>query len=164
MTFSFPRAAEIATVVLEGEIGPAVVVALQRQVDAAFDAGQRRIVVDLRAVTVLDAQTVSMFCAALRRLKRSGATLAIVGVPSPVGRVLELCAIAGLELQPSAGAHVFAFERSTGAHASPRWRDARTALLSVIDVPHWRPAASPRPRGGPLHCRALSGVRRGASP
>jgi anti-anti-sigma factor len=164
MTFSFPRASEIATVVLEGEIGPAVVVALQRQVDAAFDAGQRRIVVDLRAVTVLDAQTVSMFCAALRRLKRSGATLAIVGVPSPVGRVLELCATAGLELQPSAGAHVFAFERSTGAHASPRWRDARTALLSVIDVPHWRPAASPRPRGGPLHCRALSGVRRGASP
>jgi anti-anti-sigma factor len=98
------RVTEISTVVLEGEIDPATLLALQRQVSDALRVGQRRVVVDLRAVTVPGAQTVSLLYAVLHRLNRRGARLAIVGAPASVGRVLELCAIDGLELHPSVSA------------------------------------------------------------
>lgn len=93
--------AGVSTVVLEGAIDPGVVTALQRWIGAALDAGEHRIVVDLRAVTLLGAQTMSLFCATLRRLTRGRAVLAIVGAPPAVARVLELCAISGVELYPS---------------------------------------------------------------
>jgi anti-anti-sigma factor len=98
------RVTEVSTVVLEGEIDPAALRALQRQVSDALRVGQRRVVVDLRAVTAPGAQTVSRLCAVMHRLNRRGARLAIVGAPAAVGRVLELCATDGLELYPSAGA------------------------------------------------------------
>jgi anti-anti-sigma regulatory factor len=104
VTYMLPRVTEVSTVVLEGEIDPAAVLALQRRLGAALHAGQRRIVVDLGAVTVLGAQTVSRFCAMLRRLTGGGATVAIVGAPVLVRRVLELWAIDGLELYPSVSA------------------------------------------------------------
>jgi anti-anti-sigma factor len=98
------RVTEVSTVVLEDEIDSAALLALQRQVSDALRVGQRRVVVDLRAVTVPGAQTVSLLCAVLRRLNLRGARLAIVGAPASIGRVLELCATDGLELYPSAGA------------------------------------------------------------
>ena len=104
MTFASPCVTEIPSIVLEGEIDPGTVIALQRRVVEALDAGQRRVVVDLSAVTVLGGATVDLLCGALRWLTRRGATLAIVGGPPRVHRVLELCAIDGVELHQSVSA------------------------------------------------------------
>jgi anti-anti-sigma regulatory factor len=103
VTYSTARVTEVSTIVLEGEIGPAMVIAMHRQVCDALPGGRRQVVVDLRAVTVLGGQTASSFCAVLRRLTHRGATLDIVGAPAPVARVLELSAIPGLEIHPIAG-------------------------------------------------------------
>jgi len=80
------------------------VIALQRRVVEALDAGQRRVVVDLSAVTVLGGATVGLLCGALRWLTRRGATLAIASGPPRVHRVLELCAIDGVELHQNVSA------------------------------------------------------------
>jgi anti-anti-sigma factor len=104
VTFASPSVTEIPSIVLEGEIDPGAVIALQRRVVAALNAGQRRVVVDLTAVTVLGGATSDLLCGALRRLTRRGATLAIVGGPPRAKRVLELCAIDGVELHPSVSA------------------------------------------------------------
>ena len=104
MTFASPCVTEIPSIVLEGEIDPGAVIVLQRRVVEALDAGQRRVVVDLSAVTVLGGATVGLLCGALRWLTRRGATLAIVGGPPRVHRVLELCAIDGVELHQSVSA------------------------------------------------------------
>lgn len=104
MTYTLPLVTEIPTVALEGEIDPAAVVALQRRIGVALRARPRRIVVDMSAVSVLGAQTMSLFCAALRGMERRGATIALAGAPTPVRRVIELCAIDGLELHPTVAA------------------------------------------------------------
>ena len=105
MTFASPRVTEIPSIVLEGEIDPGMVIALQRRIVEAINAGQRRVVVDLSAVTVLlGGATIDLLCGALRWLTRRGATLAIVGGPPRVHRVLELCAIDGVELHQSVSA------------------------------------------------------------
>ena len=104
MTFASPCVTEIPSIVLEGEIDPGTVIALQRRVVEALDAGQRRVVVDLSAVTVLGGATVDLLCGALRWLTRRGATLAIAGGPPRVHRVLELCAIDGVALHQSLSA------------------------------------------------------------
>ena len=53
MTYSFAHVTEVSTVVLEGEIGPGMVLALKRQICDALPVGRLRIVVDMHAVTVL---------------------------------------------------------------------------------------------------------------
>jgi anti-sigma B factor antagonist len=104
VTFASPCVTEIPSIVLEGEIDPGAVIALQRRIVEALDAGQRRVVVDLSAVTVLGGATIDLLCGALRSLTRRRATLAIVGGPPRVHRVLELCAIDGVELHQSVSA------------------------------------------------------------
>jgi anti-anti-sigma factor len=104
VTFVSPRVTEIPSIVLEGEIDPGAVIALQRRIVEAINAGQRRVVVDLSAVTVLGGATIDLLCGALRWLARRGATVAIVGGPPRVHRVLELCAIDGVELHQSVSA------------------------------------------------------------
>jgi anti-anti-sigma factor len=104
VTFGSPCVTEIPSIVLEGEIDPRMVIALQRRVVEALNAGQRRVVVDLSAVTVLGGATIDLLCGALRRLTRRGATLAFVGGPPRVHCALELCAIDGVELHQSASA------------------------------------------------------------
>lgn len=104
MTFALPCVTEIPSIVLEGKIDPGAVIALQRRIVEALDAGQRRVVVDLSAVTVLGGATIDLLCGALRWLTRRGATLAIVGGPPRVHRVLELCSIDGVELHQSVSA------------------------------------------------------------
>ena len=80
MTFESPWVTEIPSIVLEGEIDPGMVIALQRRIVEAINAGQRRVVVDLSAVTVLlGGATIDLLCGALRWLTCRGATLAIVG-------------------------------------------------------------------------------------
>jgi anti-anti-sigma factor len=104
VTFALPCVTEIPSIVLEGKIDPGAVIALQRRIVEALDAGQRRVVVDLSAVTVLGGGTIDLLCGALRWLTRRGATLAIVGGPPRVHRMLELCAIDGVELHQSVSA------------------------------------------------------------
>jgi len=104
VTFASPCVTEIPSIVLEGEIDPGAVIALQRRIVEALDAGQRRVVLDLSAVTVLGGATIDLLCGALRWLTRRGATLAIVGGPPRVHRVLELCAIDGVKLHQSESA------------------------------------------------------------
>jgi anti-anti-sigma factor len=104
VTFALPCVTEIPSIVLEGKIDPGGVIALQRRIVEALEAGQRRVVVDLSAVTVLGGATIDLLCGALRRLTRRGATLAIVGGPPRVHRMLELCAIDGVELHQSVSA------------------------------------------------------------
>ena len=41
------------TLVIEGEIDPGAVIALQRQISGALDSGQRRIVIDPSALTLM---------------------------------------------------------------------------------------------------------------
>jgi anti-anti-sigma factor len=114
VTFTLPCVTEIPSIVLEGEIDPGAVIALQRRIIDALDAGQRHVVVDLSAVTVLGGATVDLLCGALRWLTRRGATLAIAGGPPRVRRVLELCAIDGVELRQSVSA------ATSSALATPR--------------------------------------------
>jgi anti-sigma B factor antagonist len=104
VTFASPCVTEIPSIVLEGEIDPGTVIVLQQRVVEALDAGQRRVVVDLSAVTVLGGTTVDLLCGALLWLTRRGATLAIAGGPPRVHRMLELCAIDGVELHQSVSA------------------------------------------------------------
>ena len=104
MTFESAYVTEIPSIVLEGEIDPGAVIALQRRIVEALNVGQRHVVVDLSAVTVLGGATIDLFCGALRWLTRRGATLAIIGGPPRAQRVLELCAIDGVEQHPSVSA------------------------------------------------------------
>jgi anti-anti-sigma factor len=104
VTFASPCVTEIPSIVLEGEIDPRMVIALQGRVVEALNAGQRRVVVDLIAVTVLGGATLDLLCAALRRLTHRGATLAFVGGSPRVHCALELFAIDGVELHQSASA------------------------------------------------------------
>lgn len=93
-----------APIIAVGEIAPATVAALQRRIARALDDGHTRIVVDLGNVTVLGTQTTCQFCAALRRVDRRGAMLAIADAHPRLERVLELCELDGVELYPSVGA------------------------------------------------------------
>jgi anti-anti-sigma factor len=104
VTFASPCVTEIPSIVLEGEIDPRMVIALQRRVVEALNAGQRRVVVDLSAVTVLGGATIDLLCGALRRMTRRGATLAFVGGSPRVDCVLVLFAIDGVELHQTASA------------------------------------------------------------
>jgi anti-anti-sigma factor len=104
VTCASPGVTEIPSIVLEGEIDPGAVIALQRRIVEAINAGRRRVVVDLSAVTPLGGATIDQLCGAWRWLTRSGATLAIVGGPPRVHRVLELCATDGGELHQSVSA------------------------------------------------------------
>jgi anti-anti-sigma factor len=98
VTFASPYVTEVPSIVLEGEIDPGAVIALQRRIAEALKVGQRHVVVDLSAVTVLGGATIGLFCGSLRSLTRRGVTLAIVGGPPHVHRVLELSAIDGVKL------------------------------------------------------------------
>ena len=103
MTFTRPEVSEVWVIALEGEVDPGMVIALQRKINRALDSGRGRVVIDLGAVSGVGAQTLSLFCGALRRL-RGGAVLAIVGADPRVRRVLELCAIDRLALYPTMNA------------------------------------------------------------
>ena len=100
MTFTGPEVSEVWVIALEGEVDPGMVIALQRKINRALDSGSGGVVIDLGAVSGVGAQTLSLFCGALRRLK-GGAGLAIVGADPRVRRVLELCAIDRLALYPT---------------------------------------------------------------
>jgi anti-anti-sigma factor len=128
VTFASPRVTEIPSIVLEGEIDPGMVIALQRRIVEAINAGQRRVVVDLSAVTVLlGGATIDLLCGALRWLTRRGATLAIVGSPPRVHRVLDMAAIDGVKLHRSESAALI------GRLDDPSRGASRAVLFSSLD-------------------------------
>lgn len=104
MTYTLPHVTDTPIITLEGEIGPAAIIALQRRIVRAVDAGHHRIVVDLSAVSGLGGQTLSLFCGVLRFVNRCGATLAIVGGSADVPRAIDLCELDGVEFHPTAHA------------------------------------------------------------
>lgn len=96
-----PPCGKVHVVAVQGEIDPGAVIGMQRGISAAFDAGCRRVVIDLRMVTlVLGDQTADMFCGVLRRRAGRSASLAIVACPLQVQRILALSAIDNIELYP----------------------------------------------------------------
>jgi anti-anti-sigma regulatory factor len=101
MTSTLPHLTGAVVIPLEGEVGPAAVIALQRRVARALAGGQRRVIVDLGAVSGLGGQTLSLFCGVLRYLSRRGATLAIAGGPAGVRRLAARCDLGGVELHPT---------------------------------------------------------------
>jgi anti-sigma B factor antagonist len=127
VTVASPCVTEIPSIVLEGEIDPGTVIALQRRINVMLDAGQRRIVVDLSAVTILGGATVGLFCGAVRCLTRRGATLAIVGSPPRVHRVLDMAAIDGVKLHRSESAALI------GRLDDPSRGASRAVLFSSLD-------------------------------
>lgn len=114
MTLTRPEVSEVWVIALEGEVDPGMVIALQRKINRALDSGRGRVVIDLGAVRGVGAQTLSLFCGALRRLNR-GAALAIVGADPRVRRVLEVCAIDGLALYPTINAALAGDDRAMPA-------------------------------------------------
>jgi anti-anti-sigma factor len=85
-----PDPVSVRVVGLAGDVDPGAVIAMHRDITAALDAGDRRIVVDLTAVTLLGAQTAGLFCGALRRCNRRGATFEILAAPPHLRRALEI--------------------------------------------------------------------------
>lgn len=102
---------EIAVVPLGGQIDPGMVAALQRRVSKVLEGAPTHLVIDLGAVTGIGTQTLSLLCGMLRRLSRRDATLAVVGADLRVLRVLDFCAIDGLEIHPTVDAVVAASHR-----------------------------------------------------
>jgi anti-anti-sigma factor len=117
MTFTRREVSEVWVIALHGEVDPGMVIALQRKINRALDSGSG-VVIDLGAVSGVGAQTLSLFCGALRRLKR-GAVLAIVGADPRVRRVLELCAIDRLALYPTINAALAAADDRAMPALSP---------------------------------------------
>ena len=101
VTYLIPRMGDVPIVAVEREIDPMAVIAFQRRISVALAAGHRSIVVDLSAATVVGGRALNMFCGALRRVNRRGARLMIAGARPAVRRVLERCAIDGVELYSS---------------------------------------------------------------
>ncbi len=75
---------------LVGRVDATTVTDLRRRVQAAIDLGVDDLVVDVGAVTVLDAAGLGMLVAANGRASRAGRRLVLRSVPSSVGRVLAM--------------------------------------------------------------------------
>jgi len=133
MTFTRPEVSEVWVIALEGEVDPGMVIALQRKINRALDSGRGRVVIDLGGVSGVGAQTLSLFCGALRRLNR-GAVLAIVGADPRVRRVLEVCAIDGLAVYPTIDAALAAGDDPAMPPLSPAGRSAEAGRPGRAEV------------------------------
>jgi len=99
-----PAEARARVIALEGRVDSDGICMLERRIAGALADGHRRIVVDLRAVTLLVLPALSPFCRVLRHATHDGAMIAIVGGHPHIRRTLELRAIRGLELRTAAPA------------------------------------------------------------
>ena len=75
---------------LVARVDATTVTDLRRMIQAAIDLGDGDLVVDVGAVTVLDAAGLGMLVAAHGRAGRAGRRLVLRSVPSSVGRVLAM--------------------------------------------------------------------------
>jgi len=101
MTYTLPQVTDASIIALEGEIGPAAVIALQRRIIRALDSRHPRIVVDVTGATGPGGATLQLFCGALRFVSRCGATLALAGCPAEMRRAIDLCGLRGVEFHPT---------------------------------------------------------------
>jgi anti-sigma B factor antagonist len=128
-----PCFTDVPILALEGEVGPAAVIALQRRIARALDGGHRRIVLDLGATTILGGPTLGLLCGTLRFVNRCGATLAIAGSPARVQRAIDLCDLDRVEFHPTV-------HTALAAEATP------TSLLTESNH-HRRASATTKGRG-----------------
>ena len=101
MPYTPPQVSDAAIITVEGDIGPAAVIALQRRIVRALDTRHPRIVVDLAGTTGTAGATLSLFCAALRFVERCGATLALAACPPEVRRAVDRSELPDVEFHPS---------------------------------------------------------------
>ena len=95
------RAGREPRIALEGRVDAAAVERCTARVADALGDGATRIVVDLRAVTMLPLPELSLVCRLLRQAGRAGAArIAVVGGPPHARQTIALCAIDGVELRP----------------------------------------------------------------
>lgn len=98
MTAVLPGVTEAPVVQVAGELDRLTVVAVHERIGGLVADGRIRVVVDLHAVSSVAVPTLAVFCSALRRLTRCGARIEVAGGLPHVRRVIELCAIDGVEL------------------------------------------------------------------
>lgn len=75
---------------LSGEIDMTSVPILERWLEAAESNGNTEVVVDLDAVTFMDASGIRTFLGAAHRATQSGNTFTIIKAPAPVQRILRI--------------------------------------------------------------------------
>jgi len=110
---------DVPILAVRGELDPEVVMELHYWIADEFDAGERRLVIDLRSADLLGTPTLSFLCGASRCARRHGATLAVVGLTSDAQEMLSGFALDGVDLHPTlAGA--LASERGPTLQTSPQ--------------------------------------------
>lgn len=82
---------ETRVIALSGVVDQTTVLGVEQRLDDALGREQRRFVIDLLAMTGMDAGTLVAFCRAVRRLRQRGGALTVIGAPPAVRRTLELC-------------------------------------------------------------------------
>ena len=82
--------------VVRGELDAASAPRLRTQIRSALAAGITRVVVDLAAVSFIDAAGLGVIVGARRRLADAGGELEVVDASRPVRRVLEITGLGHL--------------------------------------------------------------------
>ncbi len=125
-----PEAGRATRLVVRGELDAASAPRLRTHIRSALAAGITRVVVDLAAVSFIDAAGLGVLVGARRRLADAGGELEVVHASRPVRRVLEITGLGtscagALRDTPAELLH----QRRSQSPAS-RWRDVLDAELS----------------------------------
>jgi anti-sigma B factor antagonist len=89
--YTVTRDDDAATLVASGEIDLASSPGLRQELQDLIDAGARRVVVDLSAVTFIDSSGLGVLVGVLNRLDDvGGGTLELCGLTGPVRKVFEI--------------------------------------------------------------------------
>jgi anti-sigma B factor antagonist len=83
----------ILTIWLEGELDLATASRVREPIEAAIEAGTRRIVVDMLACTFIDSTGLGVLLHGAKRLGGTGGAMAVVCVDDQIKRLLELTMI-----------------------------------------------------------------------
>jgi anti-anti-sigma factor len=78
------------SVALSGRLDVHAAADVRNELAAAVDLGEGELVLDLAALTAVDATGLGVLVGAHRRAQRAGRTLVLEDVPAPVGRLLLL--------------------------------------------------------------------------
>jgi anti-sigma B factor antagonist len=84
------RVSDIHVIALAGYVDITNVNDVEAYFDAAFDSGERLVIVDLESLTFMDSRMALTLARNLGRIRRTGGDLAVVCVDSNVCRILDL--------------------------------------------------------------------------
>jgi anti-anti-sigma factor len=84
------RVSDIYVIALAGEVEMSNINQVEPYFDAAFDSGERLLIVDLEGLTFMDSRMALSLARNLGRARRAGGDLAVVCLESSVCRLLEL--------------------------------------------------------------------------